>query len=891
MERRESEDEHDVPLPDTDGPYATKKSSAGTMGSGGKHSGDLPQHDKSGTGGKKSARKGTSSTKEITKTSKGRVSLPAEPSNQVDQPPGKKTKKKSKEGASSGSRKSAKSGRTGTKENTRHPQESLSPKNQENLHAQPEPSNQREDPETVFPTPEPVTHGMTTRMNYFAGEIERLNQRLAEASPSPKEQLAMQKKATEKDPTAPAGKEIASRKASKSNRKIVFIGVFVVLLLCVTLAGLKIYKHYQKRLSERKMIECITPICKRIQEKVEEQLDKNIHPCDNFYGYVCKKWAALPRGLVPKGFLDDVFEMYDHTLVASLTSPNSKKPDKYGLHVMATLFDVCRGYMTSKEGTFEDAVPLVIDLLQLEDLRNRTGPFEFLLHMSLKNNIHSVFRVRFSRSGKVTHLLFDRGYSIHAKIFQIVRDSAADTSNDTMFQSEVMKPMIAKLLKDSRINSRIEPDNIIQTDVLVHQLLYAKSADRKYWNFSEISRLASEHTAQTIVDAINKVVPSDFKVGLRSPVEVVGLNSLLRIRSLLANEEVRRTYHIVNLASGLLSFTAYKNMAKESPALVPFMCLRATRIALTNTWPFLVARLVGHFSSGTTAGELATRIRNLALAETVFEGFDTLQRKSGKDILKSTTLFTYDGEELSALESTDYTSWRLKGTEAFSVFVEAGKKEREMLYKSYALQEVVKASKNQLTKRLKFTERDGFLTVPTAYQNPPLFYYEEVKEIPYYINDATLGACIAKEMVRALTARFKPSNRTTRSFEESLKCAKKVAAAQGLSAYTSREDLRESEAVMWYYAFRILYDGVRRTVTKAGESLTGPVWRETQRYFFIRFCMLACTNKDEDSSGEFPVHFKERCLVPVLSNADFATHFGCTGRLAFKTDQCVSEQR
>ncbi|XP_064456303.1 uncharacterized protein LOC135367117 [Ornithodoros turicata] len=797
--------------------------------------------------------------------------------------------------------------RTGTKDVTNVSKRRHSLKSKESALTPPGPTIQADKPATVVTVPKSAT-GMATRMNIFSNIIDRLNKKRSrkefqqenqEFATKPEAHDKEQRKADEhqgaKGKVPKSSSEDSQKKASKHGTSLLVpVAVVSALLLILAFCGWHVYKHYKEKASEKKMIQCATSECKRITQEIDNLLGKNIHPCDDFYGYVCSKWITAPHGdAAVAGFVYDVFDTYDRTVAEGLQSPESMVPDRYGLHVMATIFKACSTYMASDQGTYGDAVREVVDLLNLTALHHHPLVFEFLLQTSLKLNIHSVFIVRFRRSGKLKYLEFDLGQSIHSKAFAGVTDMAPDTGKNTIFRPRI-ETMISNVLRDARINSSIKPDSILHADVTVHKLITG-NASKQVTTYSEMTQLTALGTPQSLIETVNNNVPPEFRVGVSSPVRVVGLKTLLKVYAFLSNPAygIHDLYHIVNLASGLLIYTAYKDLAKKNAALIPFMCFRATRIALTNTWPSVVARLVGDLSSGTAAQELATRMKAMVMDQSVFQEFDAILRASARDTLENTTVYTYDGTELSILdEDTNYTSWKLEGGQLFQVLVEAGEKERILLFKTYSMEGVVGASKNQLMKVLEYDVIRTYLTVPTAYQIPPLFYHKERKEIPYYINTATLGAWITKEMVRAMTTPFKTSAKSTKRLEESLACVKKVGSSQGLrlDAITG-DDLWDSETVLWYYAFRIVYEKLKRQVVNAGVSESSDVWKEAQHYLFIRFCMLACTPRDRQSSKKLPQSFRERCLVPVLSNADFAPHFGCTDSHALKIPKCVSEPK
>ncbi|XP_064454892.1 uncharacterized protein LOC135366163 [Ornithodoros turicata] len=674
------------------------------------------------------------------------------------------------------------------------------------------------------------------------------------------------------------GKPGLARNVSKSTMAILATVGFVALL--TTVVALWIYISHKKSL-ESKMIECKTTECKQILGEIDQQLNKGVDPCGDFYSYLCRKWMTGPKSGLHSGFVQDVFDVYNDTVITALKSPDAMKPHRFGLHIMAKLFAVCEDYLANDTGTLSDAVGQIVDLLEFDKVLNHSeNVLTYLINTSLTRNLHSIFIVRYQRTGNSRYLQIEVGGTIHSKMFAVVTEDRPDTSTHTEFRT-IMRDMTLAFLNHPRVQSSIHPNTILDLDIDVYKALAAKNPTTVK-TFEEIAENVGQDLVREFMDVINKNAPRDFHVELSSPVRFSRLASLKNANNALnkTHSDVRDIYHLLNVATTLLRFTAYRHLAKTNAALVPFMCFRATRIAFTNTWQYLIVDLLGRRRRGIAARGLATRVRNMALEETVFEEFAAIDRESGKTLLRNMELLTYGGVGVGKLSNyTDYSSWTLKGNNSFEIFLNVGEQERLMLRQTLSRERMVRASRSQLKKELKF---DGvrFLTVPTAFQIPPLFYFEEVNEIPLYINLGTLGAWIAKEMVRALTVNLRTSSKATVTLHKSLTCVKKVATVQGLnlSAITG-SGLWYSEAVLWYYGLRIVHEGLRRVVLNMGESTTGDVWKEAQHYLFIRFCMMACTSRG-GASGGTPMTFKERCLVPVLSNPDFVSAFGCAGSCA-----------
>ncbi|XP_064455011.1 uncharacterized protein LOC135366265 [Ornithodoros turicata] len=813
-----------------------------------------------------------------------------------------------------GSKKSAREEkpRRRTTESTKNKKTTLPPQSKGPSQVQPEPPNKGDEPPNKGDEPpnkgdEPPNKGdepsvqpipeleLPSPLRVLSEQIDLLNLEHPNTNPpqGPPQDITkkpdMQTHHKHKE-TKTSGSRNLPKSARKSTSLMLTAAILVILLIVViALTSLLVYKHYktQQRL---KTMECKTTVCKRVQGEIDDLLDKNTDPCNDFHGYVCRKWTRQSHNSTT-GFIQDVIDIYHHTLVSALESPETRQPDKFGLHAMTKLFGVCVDYMTKDKGTFTDAVGKVIDLLKLDmiiDRKQRLLPF--LVESSLSRNIHSVFVVQFRRIGNFRYVEIEYGDTIRSKMTDVVPTSLTGGTSFENMIGTVMKNMTSEFLEHPRVNSDIDPDKLLRADSDIAQLLGA-TPSVTYATFGEVTGFLSPEGMKDFVEVINKYAPPEFQVGLSSTARFSGVQTLRAVNALLVNQSagVREAYHMLNIATSLLRCTAFKDVAQSSPAIVPYTCLRATRIAFTNTWPLLIARLIGDPRRGTAARKLATRVRDMVLEETVFENFTSLDRERGKAFLRKTQSVTFDSSRAARItEYSDYTTWNLQGNHPFEVFVEAGQKESIMLRRAFSLEILVKASLIQVNPHIAYYKIESstetgtrrYVMVPTAYQIPPLLYFEEMNEIPLYINMATIGALVAKEMVRSLASSFK-SSKSTKALHESLKCVKEVAVAQGVR-FEDGGDLWENEVVLRYYGFRIVYEGLRRVLLSLGESTTGDIWKEAQRYLFVRFCMLACAS----DSPSTRLIFKKYCLVTVLSNPDFATAFDCTGNTVFKADNC-----
>ncbi|XP_064479881.1 uncharacterized protein LOC135393341 isoform X2 [Ornithodoros turicata] len=157
---------------------------------------------------------------------------------------------------------------------------------------------------------------MSTRMRFLASLINKMPENQPEETSKlkqvekpierkragrSKEDHTMPTGATPHPKDKPAGKDDRS-KVSKvpgtSKQLLVCVLLVAVISVVVTVAFL-----YRRFFSEKGiLVECNTDECRNVLSQIQQLLSPNIDPCDDFYGYICGKWAGKPNS----GFLDDV---------------------------------------------------------------------------------------------------------------------------------------------------------------------------------------------------------------------------------------------------------------------------------------------------------------------------------------------------------------------------------------------------------------------------------------------------------------------------------------------------------------------------------------------------------------------------------------------------------
>ncbi|XP_064479875.1 uncharacterized protein LOC135393337 [Ornithodoros turicata] len=147
-----------------------------------------------------------------------------------------------------------------------------------------------------------------------------------------------------------------------------------VLLVAVVISIIVIVVLLYRWFFPEKGILCNTGECRHVLFEIEQLLSTNIDPCDDFYGYVCGKWANKPNS----GFLDDVMTIYNETLIDSIFSQQSLQRSRLGRHVFSGIYRKCDDYIKRGKGSFQDAVEDISRLIDIDKVTRSQRCLSFI---------------------------------------------------------------------------------------------------------------------------------------------------------------------------------------------------------------------------------------------------------------------------------------------------------------------------------------------------------------------------------------------------------------------------------------------------------------------------------------------------------------------------------
>ncbi|XP_064476152.1 uncharacterized protein LOC135390072 [Ornithodoros turicata] len=654
----------------------------------------------------------------------------------------------------------------------------------------------------------------------------------------------------------------------------------LVLLVVILATGIIVVIVTGPLSAEKLAVACTTPECKRMKEDVDALVNHDIHPCDDMYSYVCGKWKN------GGSFVSDVIGRYNSTMIDALSSHSIKEPDQYGMHVFSTLFGSCQYYMQKVNRTITGALQEAIMLLNLTDIlraQSQSDIFSFMFDIQLETGIYALFRVEFLRKGDGCMLEIFPGLSIIGKLYGAYSDLEADGYPPQL--SALKEKIITIVCYHFKFpnDTKALVDAIVSLDDQIHAELLRPTTvtTTTFGNFTDLFPIVNHEIIRSIVD---DVLSDNFKLHPNDSVRVTGADRIKKVHDILNDEtlQVAKVYYLVNLLAGLLRYDLLRKYARKNKWLYSFACMKSVSSVLMHTLPYLLASLPGQHQGSVAAMELVDAIKDKLLSDNLLSALDEDTVRESQRIVQEIAVSTYNVEDLGHLHhEIDHRRWRLQGN-FLAILVQAKRLKMKMLYKVLYENYTTALTESQLSHKLTYYSSTKLLTVPTAYQGSPLLFADKLK-IPFYFNFATLGALIAREIVRAFAA---PSGKVTVQLESYFECLKRIAAIQGLNVSDAIDrDPWNSALVVWSYGARLVYHIMYEALSSYGQSMFQQQWNTAQYYFFVRFCMLSCVSTNRPTC---PRSFKEQCIVPLFSNGDFASHFDCTSRPNFRTDACVA---
>ncbi|XP_064488717.1 uncharacterized protein LOC135400752 [Ornithodoros turicata] len=651
-------------------------------------------------------------------------------------------------------------------------------------------------------------------------------------------------------------------------------------VLAVLVAGVLSYFLRADFSSRRALIGCTTSECITIDEDISNLLNNRTHPCDDFYSFVCDRWIRSKE----LDFPESSAAAFYATITADLHARPTAASSRYGMHVFVQLHSACTSFMSSRTTSLKKVVadayvalniPAVIKADFFPELVKE------LIRISFTTDIQSMFVFRFERTGKSVHLHISVGMSVQGKMRQAHSEMRRITPSDIVSYVREVLPVIYKA-RDSQ--------NMVSAFIGLDNVIYNEDVPKtsRYMAFGGLSSVLGEFPLGDLLQIMNEFAPAHYRLTTDTTIYVTAADLINKTRDamLYTNTTLRAVYTAVNVVTDVARYALLKGVIREN---ISFFCLRLAQSSMTHTGAYLVSQLASYHERTEQVKAFAEDIRDSVMYSEKLLPIDAYGIQRLREVLKELLFQVYDQPFLqNILPDVTYATLSLSETNFVSAFFTLRRFETELRMRMPPARENILLAEYQLASSPVAVIPRNWIIIPSATQGPPMFYFEKRHKVPFYYNYATLGVKVANEIVKTLRISLEWKVGIKTKFRKLMSCLRDLRESLMLDG-TFRGNVTGNDTESWdanafdlSYASRITFEGMRSIIQNSRESSS--TWRNAQRIFFIRTCMLHCSRHSEQSL--LP---KERCLLSVLSNENFFDLYECTKRpnTQYKPPACV----
>ncbi|XP_064485383.1 uncharacterized protein LOC135397706 [Ornithodoros turicata] len=670
----------------------------------------------------------------------------------------------------------------------------------------------------------------------------------------------------------------ARDKTSKPNKTIrAVLGMASVTTLLATI--ILVVRHYWRRKGHSTVsMGCHSAVCRSIIDNITAHLDKSIEPCNDFYGFVCNKWWNL-TGMT--SFMEAGKAVFYRQILAALESPTLERPNRHGMHLLGRLYTTCMRFLKNEKSSLKDIVNGASKYLNISDfleLQNFTDLVLELVKMSLMFGIHTTFALNVRNFGNITYFSVESYRSLEhkASAAQVV-DSRPYQHDAHFYIEDVARSIDAVFNLSNKLALQEHQYEVIACDSELSAILN-KTGNKTTHTLDSIVGLLHTPPIGEIVKLLNSVIPNKH-LQPTDTILVTGPDIIAQAQDVLASKPIRTSvvYSLLSILEDVSLPYVLKTKDLSHEDTKPFICVKVTQGFLRHTWPYLMSMLSGFDDNAKTIETMGLHIRDSAIATNLFAWMDDSTRKKAHDVLAKLEFYTFDRAHLEALsQGVDYSSFELQNDAFVDLYFRARAFERKLLLVEILSEAASVISGWKLDMGITYmTEPLDWIVVPIRFQGRPLYYPDLEERVPFYINYATLGALIAREIVRATDQKYIAWSPTSqKKFTEFQACLNKVGKSLGFNVL-GVDSMDRS------YGSLLAYEAIHRMLEAMGVEVYENNWSTARDFFFVRSCMMSCS-KDGGSID------RQMCLLPVYSNPGFSNHFHCVEKGAnIQVDPCV----
>ncbi|KAM7299255.1 uncharacterized protein ISCGN_019822 [Ixodes scapularis] len=628
-------------------------------------------------------------------------------------------------------------------------------------------------------------------------------------------------------------------------------------------------------------LNCETSECLAAYRYLHEQLDSNVHPCDDFYGHVCRKWTKNREGV---GFLADSLDRF---LVKISTTLQPSKPLKATslhntLQTGRQLLNQCFAFMQKGEHSIEHDVQSAMDLMDIAGILASTSPLEALrrvMRMSFDYNIKTIVGLRPLKLRGTVYLQLLSGAPIRNELWLEVTDRELES-----YFANVTN-ILWRNMDDSSLAA-----TLVRMDREVSLLLEGPSQD--VWFDAEAFNAEPDFPRELWEDPLKELVSNQRDDAIKGAILVTDYNQTRSLLTFIQTCPTRfaSSYLVIHALVEVLRFDFAKRFEDTSQSRVRHICFEAVNRALAPDWSGVVRTLLFTDAHLAKVAAMFDDIKRTSTSK-IWNGW---MNKSMGDMARTkldrTTLTSHGTLFKNSTRVVFRPTFEgfLNGTFIFNyISLLKSSRPQRLQHPMDTLQAGIASL--EVRGQALYSNRHRTLFLPLMFHYDPVFYGANVA--PYY-NYGTLGAIFARGLAEAIDPfsswNYSTSNWWTeealREFSYRISCYRNLhdnARPQKPHDVDKLTPEVQSSLFAWLHGSRVAYASMERNFTSSSTRFAKKrQWKKAQRVFFLRFCLASCGLEHSEPLGP-----REKCVWPLLNMPEFVEAFDCPANSFMKVRQ------
>ncbi|KAK8775622.1 hypothetical protein V5799_031030 [Amblyomma americanum] len=665
------------------------------------------------------------------------------------------------------------------------------------------------------------------------------------------------------------------------------VALYVLAFLCVVISTASVLFFLLFRTESAPHLDaCSTLSCKRALRDLERLIDVSIDPCHDFYGHVCRRWLRRSDG----GFLETAAWDLLRDLNSSLNDVDEHHRVSPRLFNLAQFYQLCHRFLSARGLQLSDMLRPFNRYHDLLALPTFPEVIKRVVNLSLAQGVHTLLNIRLVRISNVTtRLRIGRGRSLANKCCE-------NSTAELLVYLKSLVSGISTTLRKKQGNKilSLSANDIAEKDRFVHPLLAAPVNEQNY-NVSVFGSLCKHVSSQEWLDALNAVLPSGSRLDRHSRVLVDNADAIAQALDFIGSSKDHGVAYIyIQVLMEAMRFDYLRRRRSHGPDGPARMCLRATWSALSGARDLVTSTFVGAHE------KVARAIFERVLSSMVLDAegsvwMGDLFRRNAKVMLGSVSIQSFAAASFNASATDESGVPNLTTSSALSLFpglfMELREARQMRLLEDPPRQLAGKEghdSDDFFESRVVYDVSSNSLKVPRAVRREPILYEEDV---PLEFALGTLGMLMARELLRAVVPSNVPGLWTSQeqvAFLRYDQCVDSLARRAMNVSLERPPDNQAPEYFFWLQGARTAYDVLSASYAaeERRSSNWNSYWREAQRTFFRRLCLLSCRphhsdlpsvpDDQSDSASQQPVvPPRVSCLLPLLNMPEFAAAFEC----------------